>query len=178
MANLVRRENREVGRQEGIEQRWDPLRAMDALLRWDPFHWDTALPGRGGEFIPRFDIKDTRAAYVLAADLPGVKEDDLEVQVNGNLLTVSGKREEEQREEGDRFHAIERSYGIFTRSFTLPEGIDPDAISADLKAGVLTVQIPKQPGAQSKRISLGGKQQPPPAQPAGAAGQGPGKPRA
>lgn len=158
MANLVRRDNREVSRQESTEQRWDPLRMMDALLRWDPFRWDGGVPAHG-EFMPRFDIKDTRSAYVLRADLPGVKEDDLEVQVNGNLLTISGKRDEEQRQEGDRFYAMERSHGVFTRSFALPDGVDHDGISAEMKDGVLAVQIPKRPEAQPKKINVGKQQQ-------------------
>src|SRR5258708_6310177 len=154
MANLVRRENRDVTRQEGSEQRWDPLRMMAALLRWAPFRLDGNLPVRGDEFIPRFDIKDTKTAYELRADLPGVKDEDLDVQVNGSILSISGKREDEQREEGDRYYALERSYGTFTRSFALPDGIDPDGITADLKSGVLMVHIPTRPEPQPKKIQI------------------------
>jgi len=154
MANLVRRENRDVARQEGSEQRWDPFRMMDTLLRWDPFRWDNGLAARGGEFVPRFDIKETKNNYVLKADLPGVRDEDVQVSLNGNLLAVSGKREEEHRDEGEQYYAVERSYGTFSRSFALPDGIDGDNISADLKGGVLTIQIPKRPEAQPKKISL------------------------
>ena len=77
-----------------------------------------------------------------------------QVSLNGNLLTVSGKREEEHREEGEQYYALERSSGSFTRSFSLPDGIDGDNISADLKGGVLTIQIPKRPEAQPKKITL------------------------
>jgi len=154
MANLIRRDNREVGRQEGSEQRWDPFRMMDTLLRWDPFRWDNGLVARGGEFVPRFDIKETKNTYVLKADLPGVREEDVQVSLNGNLLAVSGKREEEHRDEGEQYYAVERTYGTFSRSFALPDGIDGDTISADLKGGVLSIQIPKRPEAQPKKISL------------------------
>src|SRR5260370_17617389 len=110
MANLMRRENRDVTRQEGIEQRWDPLRMMDALLRWDPFRLDGNLPVRGDEFIPRFDIKDTKTAYELRADLPGVKDEDLDVQVNGSILTISRKREDDQPQERHHYYPLQRSY--------------------------------------------------------------------
>jgi len=107
------------------------------------------------EFTPRFDVKDTKDAYVIKADLPGVKEEDVEVSLNGSLLTISGKREEEHREEGDSYYAMERSSGSFARSFTMPQGIDGNDVSAELKNGVLSVRIPKKPEAQPKRIAIG-----------------------
>jgi HSP20 family protein len=72
------------------------------------------------------------------------------------MLTVSGKREEEKREEGERFYAYERRHGSFTRSFTLPEGVDVEHINAELKEGVLSLTVPKRPEVQPKRIQLGG----------------------
>jgi HSP20 family protein len=118
------------------------------------------LPAPGGEFSARFDVKETRDAYVLRADLPGVKEDAVEVSLNGNLLTISGKREVEHREEGDQFYALERSHGTFTRSFALPDNVDAEAIAAELKNGVLTVQIPKKPEAQPRKIAIGKSNEP------------------
>ena len=158
MANMVRRDNREPARQygqEGNEYRWDPFRVMDALLRWDPLRTENNLLSRGGEYVPRFDVKETKNGYVLRADLPGVKEEDVDVSLHGNMLTVSGKREDEQREEGDQYYSIERSSGTFSRSFQLPDGIEAGTISADLKSGVLTVKIPKRPEAQPRKIALG-----------------------
>jgi len=78
----------------------------------------------------------------------------VDVSIPGNGLTVSGKREEETREEDARYFAYERTYGTFSRSFTLPEGIDADNITADLKNGELTLQIPKKPEVQAKKIPL------------------------
>ena len=159
MSNLVRRENREPTRQtanqNGNDYRWDPFRAMDAFLRWDPFRSEGNLLSRGGEYMPHFDVKENKGAYVLTADLPGVKEEDVDVSLNGNLLTVSGKREDERREEGEQYYSVERSHGTFSRSFSLPDGIDGGGISADLKSGVLTVQIPKRPESQPRKITLG-----------------------
>lgn len=155
MANMVRRENREPAQQNANEYRWDPFRVMDALLRWDPYRGDNNLLSRGSEYTPKFDVKETKHAYVLRADLPGVKEEDVDLSLNGNLLTVSGKRDDERREEGEQYYSVERSYGTFSRSFSLPDGIDAAGISADLKSGVLTVQIPKRPEAQPRKITLG-----------------------
>src|SRR3954470_13924514 len=108
MANMVRRDNRDVGRATGPEYRWDPFRLMDALVRWDPLRGDWSGLTQGSDFTPRFDVKETKDAYVIKADLPGVKEDELDVSLNGSLLTISGRREEEHREEGENYYAMER----------------------------------------------------------------------
>jgi HSP20 family protein len=155
MANLMRREGREPSRSTTPEYRWDPFRVMDALFRFDPFRGEWGGLTQGAEFMPRFDVKETKDAYVIKADLPGVKEDDLNVSVNGSMLTISGKREEEHRDEGDRYYAIERGYGEFARSFTLPDGVDADNVSAELKNGELTLRLPKKPEAQPKKITIG-----------------------
>jgi HSP20 family protein len=155
MANLVKRENREVARSASPDYRVDPFRMMDALLRWEPFRGDWGALNQNLVFIPRFDVKEIKDAYVIKADLPGVKDEDLNVSLSGNLLTISGRREEEHREEGGSYYAMERSSGDFARSFTLPDGIDGASVTAELKNGVLTVQIPKKPEAQPRRIPIG-----------------------
>jgi HSP20 family protein len=156
MANLVRRDNRDVARPPRPEYRWEPLRMMDTLLRWDPFRGDMSALGYGGtEFDPKFDVKEAKGGYVIKADLPGVKDEDLAVSLTGNQLTISGKRDEEQRTEGDQYFALERSYGSFVRSFALPDSVDAERVTADLKDGVLVVQIPRRPEAQPKKIAIG-----------------------
>jgi HSP20 family protein len=155
MLNLIKRENRDVTRSATPEHRLDPFRVMDALLRWDPFRGEWGGFGQSVEFVPRFDVKETKDAYVISADLPGVKDEELNVSLNGNLLTISGTREEEHREEGESYYAMERSHGSFARTFTMPDGVDGDSVTADLKQGVLTVRIPKKPEAQPKRIAIG-----------------------
>jgi HSP20 family protein len=92
--------------------------------------------------------------------LPGIKEKDIEISLTGNRLTLRGTREEEKREEKDTWFAVERSYGSFTRSFTLPAGADAEHANADLKDGVLTVSVPKRPEVQAKRIPVGGGDKP------------------
>jgi HSP20 family protein len=156
MANLIRRDNRDVARGTSSEYRLDPFRVMDALLRWDPLRggeWGVATSGP--EFTPRFDVKEAKDGYVIKADLPGVRDEDLDISLNGNLLTISGKRDEDHREEGEAYYAMERSHGGFARSFTMPESVDSDGVTADLKNGVLTVRIPKKPEAQPRRIAIG-----------------------
>jgi len=155
MANLVKRENREVARSASPEYRLDPFRMMDALLRRDPFRGDLGGFNQDLDFVPRFDVKEIKDAYVIKADLPGLRDEDVDVSLSGNLLTISGKRQEEHREEGESYYAMERSSGTFARSFTMPDGVDGTSVTADLKNGVLTVQIPKKPEAQPKRIAIG-----------------------
>jgi len=109
-------------------------------------------------FFPPFEIKENKEAYLFKADVPGVKEPDLEITLTGNRLTVSGKREEEKEERGDTYYSCERSYGGFRRSFTLPEGADAQHIAADLKAGVLTIRVPKSPGSKTKKVEITGEE--------------------
>ncbi len=136
---------------------WDPVRLMRDMLRWDPFREVEAVlsPVDAAGFAPTFDVTETKDAYLFRADLPGVKEQDLEISLTGTRLAISGKREQERRDQGDTFYASERSYGSFTRSFTLPEGVDGENVAADLKAGVLTLTVPKKPEVQPKKIVIG-----------------------
>lgn len=152
MANITRRDPNETTRSTG-DYRFDPFRVMDALLRWDP-----RGDGGGylqGDFVPRFDIKETKDGFVIKADLPGVKDEDVNVSVTGSQLAISGKREEENREEGEHHYLVERSAGTFSRVFSLPDGADADSVTADMKNGVLTLKIPKRPEAQPRRINIG-----------------------
>jgi HSP20 family protein len=157
---IVRREAAPVARRA---REWDPFRNMRDLMR-DPFEdlltrvWQGGGTGAGHEliFVPDFEVRETKDAYVFHADVPGFKESDLEVNVTGNRLMISGRREAEDAEEGDTYYLAERTYGAFTRTFTLPQGIKADQVRADLKDGVLTVQVPKSSETQPQRITVGG----------------------
>lgn len=134
---------------------WDPFEIMRDLMQGE---LQPLTQWRGeGELTPAFDVKETKDAYVFKADLPGVKEEDLDVSLTGSRLTVSGKRQAEKREEDERFFAYEINYGSFSRSFTLPEGVDGEHVSAELKDGVLTLVMPKTPEVQPRRIALKGE---------------------
>lgn len=105
-------------------------------------------------FAPDIELKETKDAYVVKADLPGVHDEDIEVSITGNRLTVSGKREEEERQEDDRYFAYERSYGAFSRSFVMPESADLERVKANLKEGVLHVTVPKKAEMQARKIEI------------------------
>jgi HSP20 family protein len=142
-----------------IVKDWHPFRTMRELLRWDPFE-EMAAPWpafEGAAFAPDFDVKETKESFVFTADIPGVAEKDLQVELSGNRLSVSGKRESEKTEQGDTYYTTERSYGSFFRSFTLPDGVDSDKVKAELKNGVLNLTVPKLPQAQAKKISVSSK---------------------
>jgi HSP20 family protein len=132
---------------------------MQELMNWDPFELMSPwLTGTGRQaasaFIPAFEVKETKDAFIFKADLPGVDEKDIEVTLTGDRIVVSGKRESEKREESDRFYAFERGFGSFSRAFTLPEGVDGDNVQAELKSGVLTLRLAKRPEVQPRRIQV------------------------
>jgi HSP20 family protein len=130
---------------------------MRGLLHWDPFQEMAAFPEANNTtpaFNPAFEVKETRDGYLFRADVPGVKEPDLEIALTGNRLTITGKRETEEVKADEKFYAFERTFGSFTRSFTLPNGADAEHTKAELKDGVLTLQVPKMPEVQPKKITL------------------------
>lgn len=146
------------------EQGRDPFQQMQSLMGMDPLELFRQMTGGalaplaagpGAGFVPDFEVRETKDAYIFEADLPGVEEADVEVSVTGDRLTISGRRQEERREEGDRYFAYERAYGNFSRTFTLPEGVDVNNMRAELANGVLRIVLPKKPEVQPRRIPLG-----------------------
>lgn len=138
-----------------LEREMEPLRTLRNLFHWEPFQeFASLLPGERGmlSFLPPVEIKETKETYLFCLDVPGVKLTDIEVNVTGNRLTVTGKREEAKEEKTDTYYACERNYGTFSRSFTLPEGTETENVHADLSAGVLTIVVPKKPDVQPKKI--------------------------
>ncbi|HJU83432.1 MAG TPA: Hsp20/alpha crystallin family protein, partial [Holophagaceae bacterium] len=98
----------------------EPFRSLSDLLRWDPYR-ESGVWAEAMEFSPSFEVKETDNAYVFKADVPGIHEENLDIQLAGNRLTISGKRETEKKEEKETWHLTERRFGSFTRTFTLPE---------------------------------------------------------
>lgn len=152
MANLtVRRDGGQVAR----PAEWEPFRMMRELTRWDPFR--EMMPALFAEpvgFYPAFDIKETKDGFLFRADMPGVRQADLEITVEGARLHVSGKRETDRQDKTDTYYAYERSYGAFGRTFTLPQNADMKSIRADLTEGVLTVTFAKKPESQTTRVTV------------------------
>jgi len=127
----------------------DPFSFARDLLAWDPF------VAQSTAFAPAFEAKETADAFVLKADLPGVADSDLDVAVHNNVLTISGRREAEQRKDGESYSLYERSFGSFTRSFQLPELADGERIEAKLDRGVLVLTIGKKAEAKPRKIAVG-----------------------
>lgn len=139
--NLVRRH---------FNTAWDPFREFqelsDRLSRaYEPSSREQALTVF--DWAPAVNISETEKAFLVKADLPDVKKEDVKVTHENGVLTVEGERRQEKREEGEKFHRVESSYGKFMRRFTLPETADAEQIEASFKDGALTVTIPK---AQAK----------------------------
>ncbi|RPH71593.1 MAG: Hsp20/alpha crystallin family protein [Myxococcaceae bacterium] len=133
-----------------------PLRTLRELLTWDPFQeMAPMLPVDVQKVIPPFEVREMKDRFVFQADLPGVEVKDIEILLTGNRLTIIGTRLDkvEKGEEGE-YYARERFYGRFTRSFTLPEGADLNAVQAHLASGVLTIVFPKVPAVQPKKIPV------------------------
>jgi HSP20 family protein len=105
-------------------------------------------------FAPLVDVIDREGEFVLKAELPGIKPEDVDLEIHDNVLTLRGERKFEHKDERQGYHRVERRYGTFTRSFVLPEGVDAGAISAGIDQGVLTVSIPKAPTVQPRKIAV------------------------
>ncbi|MCO6510662.1 MAG: Hsp20/alpha crystallin family protein [Aridibacter famidurans] len=110
-----------------------------------------------GGWSPSVDIYESENEIILEAELPGMKRDDFEVSIENNVITLKGKREFEKKEEGDNYHRVERSYGAFTRSFSLPRTVSAENTTADFRNGVLKVTLPKREEAKARRIEVAGE---------------------
>jgi HSP20 family protein len=107
-----------------------------------------------GEWTPAVDIKETERGYVVTADLPNVKKEEVRVSFHEGVLTLEGERKLEREENTERFHRIERGYGKFVRRFVLPNEVDPNHVTAEFKDGSLTVLVPKSANAKPKTIEV------------------------
>jgi HSP20 family protein len=140
---------------------WDPFQGLTNLMNWDPFkEYGGSFPmpryfeREADAFVPKFEVRENKEALLVKADLPGVKSEDLDVSVHGNVLSITGKREWQKQTEEEQVHMLERSFGSFTRSFTMPEGIDAKRLEAELKDGVLTLTLPKAPEAKPQKVAI------------------------
>jgi HSP20 family protein len=147
--------------------RWEPLRELSTLQsdmnRFFNAMFDTPASGGGGgqggamrRWTPAMDLAETEDAFVLRADLPGVSQEDVHIELEDTVLTVSGERKADHETKGEGFYRVERSFGAFSRSLTLPKGVDPEAVAASFTDGVLEVRIPKPEQRKPRRISING----------------------
>ena len=142
--------------------RWEPARELNTLQtemnRLFNTFLDSPLPNGGTvgqrRWLPPMDLVETEDDFVLRADLPGVSEDDVNIELEDNVLTISGERKSEHEERKEGFHRVERASGTFARSLTLPEGVKPEAINAGFDRGVLEVHIPKPEERKPRKVAI------------------------
>ncbi len=145
----------------------------DTIVRWDPFRDLVSIqdelnrlfgrtfgglePSRasaGGTWMPSLDVYETEDKLVVSADLPGIEPSDVEVSVEDSTLTVSGSREFSSETKEENYHRIERRYGSFSRSITLPATVDTEKVQASFDKGVLTIEVPKVEKAKPKKVEI------------------------
>src|SRR5215470_16565893 len=144
---------------------------MTVLTRWDPFREFTTLQGRmnrlfhdsfGGSedalttsnFAPAVDVYEDEHQVTLKIEVPGIDEKDIDVRVENNTLTVKGERKIEKEEKEENYRRVERQYGSFTRTFTLPQTVDAENVTANYEKGVLKITLPKKAEAKPKQIKV------------------------
>jgi HSP20 family protein len=145
--------------------RWEPVRELSSLQTemnrlFNTFFDAPATGGTGNggaqarRWVPAMDLVETDDHFVLRADLPGLSEDDVSLEVEDNVLTVSGERKAEHEEQREGFYRVERAFGSFRRSLTLPEGVDPEGVQAAFDKGVLEIRIPKPEERKPRRVAI------------------------
>lgn len=137
--------------------RWDPFRELNTLNNLGRFfdRWpDNQNPTSTSAWAPNVDIFENENELVVKAELPGIDQKNVELNVENNVLTISGERKLEFEDRKENYHRVERAYGTFSRSFSLPRLIDESKIEADYKDGVLTVHVPKHEKAKPQKIKI------------------------
>jgi HSP20 family protein len=140
--------------------RWEPFRELSSLQtemnRLFNAAFDTpAGNGNARRWTPAMDLVETDDHFVLRADLPGMTESDVNIELEDNVLTVSGERRAEHEEKREGFYRVERAFGSFSRALTLPKGIDAESVDAAFDNGVLEVRIPKPEQRKPRKITIG-----------------------
>ena len=145
---------------------------MANITRWDPFgevmtlreamnslfedSYVSSSAGRNGTPGMALDVAETQAAYIVEASLPGVKPEDLDITLQNNVLTISGETRQQQASEKTNYHRVERRYGRFSRSISLPMQVQSDKVEAQLSNGILRLEIPKAEAARPRKITVNG----------------------
>ena len=142
--------------------RWDPFRELeDVSDRLNRMFARPSAPRTTGketmvvaDWTPSVDISETEGEYQIKAEIPDVKKEDVKVTLEDGVLTIQGERKYEKEEKGKKYHRIERSYGSFVRTFSLPDVIDEEKVKAEFKDGVLNLHLPKSEKAKPKAIEV------------------------
>ena len=140
--------------------RWEPLRELGTLQSEMNRLFNTAFDGPTPSgttmrrWMPAMDLLEAGEEFVLRADLPGLAEDDVKIELEDSTLTISGERKAEHEAKGEGFYRVERAFGSFSRSLTLPDGVDPDTVQAHFARGVLEVKIPKPEQKKPRQVRI------------------------
>ena len=143
--------------------RWEPVRELNTIQNemnrlFNTFFEAPAAqgggPAPGRRWIPAMDLVETGEDFVLRADLPGLSEGDVNIELEDNVLTISGQRKAEHEERQEGYYRVERASGSFSRSLTLPEGVDPEKVQANFDRGVLEVRIPKPEQRKPRKVTI------------------------
>jgi HSP20 family protein len=141
--------------------RWEPTRELQSLQQEVNRLFGTffepqvsASNGEAARWVPAMDLIEEKDEYVLRADLPGVPEEDVKIELEDNVLTVAGERRSQREERREGYHRVERASGRFSRALTLPEGVDPQRIRASFDKGVLEIRIPKPEERKPHRVAI------------------------
>jgi HSP20 family protein len=143
--------------------RWEPVRELNTIQsemnRLFNTFFDAPTHGGNGQsaarrWLPAMDLVETEDDFVLRVDLPGLSEKDVNIELEDSVLTVSGERKAEHEERKEGYYRVERASGLFSRSLTLPEGVDPEGVRASFDRGVLEVRIPKPEERKPRKVSI------------------------
>jgi HSP20 family protein len=141
--------------------RWEPFRELNSLQTEMNRLFNTMFDAPAGgnasarRWAPAMDLLETDDHFVLRADLPGMTESDVNIELEDNVLTVSGERKAEHEDKREGFYRVERAFGSFSRSLTLPKGVDAEAVTASFDKGVLELRIPKPEQRKPRKITIG-----------------------
>jgi HSP20 family protein len=139
--------------------RWEPFRNLSSLQEQVNRLFESTFPSRGDgstltAWAPAVDVYETEDELVIKADLPDVSEKDLDVRIENNMLTIHGERKFEQKVKEENYLRMERAYGSFSRSFSLPSSVNTDAVQAEYKDGVLNITLPKRAESKPKQVKI------------------------
>jgi HSP20 family protein len=143
--------------------RWEPAAELNTIQNemnrlFNTFFDQPSSGGRGGSagrrWLPPMDLLETSEHYVLRADLPGLSDGDVNVELQDNVLTISGQRQAEHDDQQEGYYRLERGFGAFSRSLTLPDGVDPDGVQAHFNRGVLELRIPKPEQKKPRQVQI------------------------
>jgi HSP20 family protein len=134
--------------------RWRPMNELDDMSRLFDEMWRRSARSSGTNWYPAIDVTENENEYKIVAELPGMTKDDVKISVTDNIVTIRGEKKAQAEEKNENWHQVERTYGVFERSFTLGTSVNPSGVKARFESGVLTVTLPKSEEARPREIRI------------------------